>query len=164
MSAPQGNFRRSLCTTEKLERSGFSQGNQLQGKRVTRAVRKGTLLLFTANFVLVSQIAAAADIAQGKALYDKHCAVCHGPQGRGDGPEAPFLSPRPSSLISAGTSAKTDAELLAVIANGKPRTSMRGWKDVLTKDQQQDILAYIRSLVRFQPPPLTPAPPGEDVR
>ena len=53
-------------------------------------------------------------------IYVERCAVCHGLQGRGDGPEAPFLSPRPTSLISAGTSVKSDAELLAIIANGKP--------------------------------------------
>ncbi|MGH7251239.1 MAG: c-type cytochrome, partial [Nitrospiraceae bacterium] len=61
---------------------------------------------------------------RGRAIYLDRCAVCHGPQGRGDGPEAPFLSPRPASLISAGTSVKSDAEFLAVIANGKPRTAM----------------------------------------
>jgi mono/diheme cytochrome c family protein len=64
-------------------------------------------------------------------------------------------------LISAGTSVKTDAELLAVIANGKPRTSMPAWKDLLTEEQRRDVLAYIRTLVRFGPKPLTPPPPLE---
>lgn len=95
---------------------------------------------------------------QGKTIFEDRCAVCHGKQGRGDGPEAPFLSPRPASLISAGTSVKTDGELLAVIANGKPRTSMPAWKDLLTEEQRRDVLAYIRTLVRFQPKPLTPPP------
>ena len=98
---------------------------------------------------------------QGKMIFEDRCAVCHGTQGRGDGPEAPFLSPRPASLISAGTSVKTDGELLAVIANGKPRTSMPAWKDLLTEEQRRDVLAYIRTLVRFQPKPLTPPPPQE---
>jgi len=96
----------------------------------------------------------------GKLIYEQRCAVCHGPQGRGDGPEAPFLSPRPGSLVSAGTSVKSDADLLAVIANGKPRTAMPAWKDLLTDEEQRDVLAYIRTLVRFYKPPAQ-QPPNE---
>ena len=97
----------------------------------------------------------------GRVIYLERCAVCHGPQGRGDGPEAPFLSPRPASLISAGSSVKSDAEFLAVIANGKPRTAMPAWKDRLSEEQRREVLAYIRTLIRFQPNPLTPPPPKE---
>jgi mono/diheme cytochrome c family protein len=62
-------------------------------------------------------------------------------------------------LISAQTSAKPDQDLLKIIANGKPRTAMAGWKDHLSDDEQRAVLAYIRSLVRFThsatPPPPT---------
>jgi mono/diheme cytochrome c family protein len=34
----------------------------------------------------------------GKILYERHCASCHGPEGRGDGPAAEALAPRPSDL------------------------------------------------------------------
>src|SRR5437899_1186588 len=37
-------------------------------------------------------------IAAGKALYQKNCAVCHGPKGLGDGPAAYTLTPRPFNL------------------------------------------------------------------
>ncbi|MFM8552964.1 MAG: c-type cytochrome [Nitrospiraceae bacterium] len=97
---------------------------------------------------------------QGQPIFEQRCATCHGPQGRGDGPQAPFLSPRPASLISAGTSVKTDSELLAVIANGKRRTAMPGWKDQLSDQERLDVLAYLRSLIRFNPKALTPPPPN----
>jgi mono/diheme cytochrome c family protein len=97
---------------------------------------------------------------EGKPIFEDRCAGCHGPQGRGDGPRAPFLSPRPASLISAGTSVKSDTELLTIIANGKPRTAMPGWKDLLTEEQRLNVLAYIRTLVRFHKP-LTPPPPPD---
>lgn len=96
----------------------------------------------------------------GQGLYEQHCAVCHGGQGKGDGPEAPFLSPRPGSLVSAATSVKSDTELLAIIENGKSRTAMPAWKDKLTDVQRKDVLAYIRSLIRFQKPG-TPPPPAQ---
>lgn len=125
-----------------------------------------TLLAIAAVMALGREAASAPAPAgvpeNGQPIFEERCAVCHGKQGRGDGPEAPFLSPRPASLVSAGTSVKTDAELLAVIANGKPRTSMLAWKDLLTEEQRRDVLAYIRTLVRFQPKPLTPPPPPQE--
>ena len=98
---------------------------------------------------------------QGKAIFEERCASCHGMKGRGDGPRAPFLSPRPASLISAGTSIKSDEELFEVITNGKPRTDMPPWKDLLTEQERLDVVAYIRFLVRFHPKSLTPSPPNE---
>lgn len=100
-----------------------------------------------------------SSINQGQAIYEQRCASCHGPQGRGDGPQAPFLSPRPGNLVSAYTSVKSDTELLTIIANGKPHTAMPGWKDRLSEEERKEVLAYIRSLVRFYPPSPTPNPP-----
>ena len=98
---------------------------------------------------------------QGKPIFEVRCVACHGPQGRGDGPNAAFLSPRPANLISAATSVKSDSELLAVIAEGRPRTAMPAWKDLLSEQERRDVLAYIRSLVHFHPDPATPPPPNE---
>jgi mono/diheme cytochrome c family protein len=99
-------------------------------------------------------------LEQGQAIYERHCADCHGPEGRGDGKQALSLSPRPGNLVSAQTSVKSDQELLNIIANGRPRTAMTGWNERLSDEAQRAVLVYIRSLVRFTrsatPPP--PAP------
>lgn len=95
----------------------------------------------------------------GQTIYRQHCAACHGPEGRGDGKEALSLSPRPGNLISAQTSAKSDQDLLKIIANGRPRTAMAGWKDRLSDDEQRAVLAYIRSIIRFSSQ-ATPPPPA----
>lgn len=96
----------------------------------------------------------------GRRIYEQRCLECHGPQGRGDGAKAPFLSPRPGNLVSAATSAKSDKDLLKVIANGRPRTAMPAWKDQLSEEEQRAVVAYIRSLVQFHhaqtPPPPQP--------
>jgi len=107
--------------------------------------------------VLLAQPSETLD--HGQAIYREHCLECHGTTGKGDGVKAPFLSPRPGNLISAATSAKTDKELLRTIAQGKPRTAMPAWQNVLPAEDQQAVLQYIRSLVRFTRP-LTPLPPG----
>jgi mono/diheme cytochrome c family protein len=99
-----------------------------------------------------------SDVDEGRVIYERHCVDCHGPEGRGDGPKATSLSPRPGNLISAQTSAKSDQELLKIIANGRPRTAMPGWNEQLSRDEQQAVLAYIRSLIKFTGS-ATPAPP-----
>ncbi|MDH3503784.1 MAG: cytochrome c [Nitrospirota bacterium] len=105
--------------------------------------------------------AAQPDIEQGRDLYRIHCLECHGTEGRGDGPRAALLAPRPGNLVSAATSTKTDEELLEILAKGVPRTAMRGWSDQLSVDQRRNVLAYVRTLVHFQDPPSPPLPsPG----
>jgi mono/diheme cytochrome c family protein len=101
-----------------------------------------------------------SQVDQGRAIYERHCADCHGLEGRGDGKQALSLSPRPGDLISAYTSAKSDQDLLKIIANGRPHTAMEGWKDRLSDEDQRAVLAYIRSLVRFNRP-ATPPPPAQ---
>ena len=99
------------------------------------------------------------NVKKGEILYQKYCVECHGEKGKGDGLRAPLLAPRPGNLVSAATSTKTDRELLQTISNGVPRTAMRGWKDQLSEEDRLHVLAFIRSLVRFQTPSLTPPPP-----
>ena len=41
----------------------------------------------------------ANSIDNGKALFQTHCVVCHGPRGRGDSPAATGLNPRPADLM-----------------------------------------------------------------
>ena len=116
-------------------------------------------LLLTCGGTGVLLAQPAEDLNHGQAIYRQHCIECHGAGGKGDGVKAPFLSPRPGNLISAATSAKTDKELLRTIAQGKAHTAMPAWQNVLPAEDQQAVLQYIRSLVRFTRP-LTPPPPG----
>ncbi|MCC2640710.1 MAG: putative Cytochrome c [Nitrospira sp.] len=115
------------------------------------------LLTCSAGGLLLAQPAEEPD-HRGQAIYREHCMDCHGETGKGDGAKAPFLSPRPGNLVSAATSAKTDKELLRIIAQGKPHTAMPPWQEVLSTGDQQAVLRYVRSLIRFTRS-LTPASP-----
>lgn len=123
------------------------------------SIRSLFKLLVLMSCIGMAWAAEKGDVQKGAVIYARYCEECHGPEGRGDGPKAPFLSPRPGNFVSAATSVKSDEELLQIIENGIPRTAMRGWKDLLSKEDRLNVLAYIRSLVHFQPPPLTPPPP-----
>ena len=90
--------------------------------------------------------AGAGDARKGKAVYEKSCVLCHGPQGRGDGPVGKTINPPAADFTSTASKKKTDAELLATIETGRPSTAMVGWKGQLSEAEIQDVLAYVKSL------------------
>jgi mono/diheme cytochrome c family protein len=101
----------------------------------------------------------AADLARGHAIYDSHCVECHGAQGRGDGPAAPMLAPRPRDFTSGkyeirtteSGSVPTDDDLIQTVRRGLYGSAMPGWQGVLRDDEIRDVVGYVKSLSpRFQ--------------
>jgi mono/diheme cytochrome c family protein len=128
-----------------------------------RAGRRARVFIILSVLAFVAAAVGAENqgpFDRGKMIYQSRCLECHGAEGRGDGEKASSLSPRPGSLVSAATSAKSDRDLLRTIQHGKPRTAMPAWKDILTEEEIGEVLQYVRSLVRFSRP-LTPAPPSQ---
>ena len=80
---------------------------------------------------------------KGEEIYKTYCVNCHGIQGKGDGPAGKMLTPTPANFTSKKTKGKADKELLSIIGNGKPKTAMPPWKNSLSKEQIQDVLAYL---------------------
>ncbi len=85
--------------------------------------------------------AAGGDPAKGRAVFEKHCAACHGAQGKGDGPTGAMLTPKPADLTSAATAKKSDADRRTIIEKGKPPTAMIGWKGQLSDGEIGNVLA-----------------------
>ena len=91
-------------------------------------------------------VAAPGDTVKGKAIYEKSCVACHGPQGKGDGPTGKVLVPPAADFTSAASKKKSDADLLKTIENGKPPTAMVAWKGLLSDQDIQHVLAYVKTL------------------
>ena len=91
-------------------------------------------------------VAATGDPEKGKAVYEKSCVACHGPQGKGDGPTGKVLVPPAADFTSAASKKKSDADLLKTIENGKPPTAMVAWKGLLPDQDIQHVLAYVKTL------------------
>lgn len=87
----------------------------------------------------------------GKILYEKNCANCHGEKGAGDGPDTQFLMVQPANFHSLESRSKTDWELMNTITFGAAFSPMHGWSDRLTEDERWDVLRYIRLLAPFNP-------------
>ena len=88
---------------------------------------------------------------EGKVLYEKHCAHCHGTNGTGDGPDTQFLMVPPANFHSLASRSKTDWDLMTVITFGAAFSPMHEWADRLTEEERWDVLRYIRLLAPFNP-------------
>ena len=84
---------------------------------------------------------AAANPANGKAVYDKSCKMCHGADGTPNPAMAKSMNLR--DLKSDEVQALSDADIKSVIVNGKGK--MRPMKSVSGSDAE-DVGAYIHSL------------------
>jgi cytochrome c6 len=97
-----------------------------------------TATLF-ASFVLV--VHGNAQTAPAN-RYTEKCQMCHGATGRGDTPAGKALGAR--ALNSPDVIKQSDADLLAVIKNGKGK--MPAFAGKLTVPQMNVLVAYIRTL------------------
>jgi len=62
-----------------------------------------------------TEVAAADPAAEAKEIFENRCTVCHGTQGKGDGPGSAALDPKPRDLTSAEWQESVDDEHLRKI-------------------------------------------------
>jgi copper transport protein len=87
-------------------------------------------------------------IAQGRSLFQAHCPVCHGLDGRGAGPAAAQLDPKPADLTAAHVDDHTDGDLFWWLTSGIPGTAMPAWQEQLSESERWMVIHYLRSLRR----------------
>ena len=82
---------------------------------------------------------------QGRRLYLDNCAFCHAPDGSARNWIGSFLSDRPRDFTADNFIDQTDDEnLRQVILEGLPGTSMSAWGQVLTMEQVNAIIAFLK--------------------
>jgi len=90
-------------------------------------------------------------ITTGQTLFQKHCTVCHGSDGRGHGPAAAGLNPPPADLTAAHVDDHTDGDLFWWLTHGITGTAMPAWHDTLSEPERWTVVHYLRSLRRGKP-------------
>lgn len=100
-----------------------------------------------------------AELERGRAVYEAHCAACHGVNGDGDGPAAVWLYPKPRNF-SAGLykiqstpagSLPTDDDLLRTITRGLGGSSMPAF-NYLPEADRRAVVAYVQHLTAMVGP------------
>lgn len=92
-------------------------------------------------------------LALGRETFADRCAVCHGAEGHGDGPDARFQSPAPRDLsegqymirTTESGSLPTDWDIYRTLRRGMPGTSMPGWAG-LPEYTTWSLVAFLKSL------------------
>lgn len=108
-------------------------------------------IVFTALWLAAGAWADHGDAAKGKQTYAKFCASCHGNAGKGDGPGAAALNPKPKDLTDkAYVSKLEDKYLVDIISKGGAAVGksplMPPWGGALKTEDIHNVIAYIRSL------------------
>ena len=106
------------------------------------------------------------DVTRGKAVHEKKCALCHGTEGKGDGPGAVHLDPKPRDFTrgfykirtTGSGQLPTDADLFRIITEGMPGSSMPSWRH-LPEGDRRALVAYLKTFS----PRFRTEPPGQAI-
>src|ERR1044071_8547930 len=87
----------------------------------------------------------SASIEEGRKLFQRYCASCHGPTGKGDGSMA-LAGGTPANLTDdTWDHGSSDGEIFVVIRDGTS-SDMEPYKDRLNEKQMWQIVNFIRTL------------------
>ena len=105
--------------------------------------------------LMKSPIASSPEhVAAGKVLYEKHCAECHGADGKAHTPLAGRLQARPTDLSSFMMESRRDGEIYWVITHGighevkgyRTFWSMPPFADKVPELGRWELVQYVRDL------------------
>ena len=90
-----------------------------------------------------------ADVERGAKVYMEYCAQCHGKEGKGDGPGAKGLDPKPAVHADLPLSDYPDDYLYNLVYYGGKSVgkspNMPDWGMTLPEQSLADVITYLRS-------------------
>ncbi|MBC7951027.1 MAG: c-type cytochrome [Rhodospirillaceae bacterium] len=101
------------------------------------------------------------DAAAGKRFFNSNCFTCHGKDGKGDGPRAYFIQPKPANLTSDESRAEMNRpRLFKSIYMGVNGSEMPAWSKVLSDQEVANVAEYVYTA--FIQPAKAPASAGPE--
>ena len=92
--------------------------------------------------------AAPESVCDGKRIYQRYCASCHGSNAEG-GPGNDLIPAAPDLTDKVWTHGSTDGEIFSAIKNGvPPELNMIPFGDQLKDTEIWNVVNYIRSLAK----------------
>ena len=92
-------------------------------------------------------------LAEARAHFADHCALCHGNDGSGQTEMGQHLYPKAPDMRQAATQSLSDGELFYIIHNGVRLTGMPGWGDNPLEEDHDSwkLVHFIRHLPKLSP-------------
>jgi mono/diheme cytochrome c family protein len=106
---------------------------------------------------LASTTPKESSIRQARLSFQRMCARCHGPDGKGSEVRE-SLPTIPDFSVTSWQTGRTDPQLVVSVLEGKG-TAMPAFRDKVTREQARDLVTFIRT---FAPVPGRPAPAAAD--
>jgi len=150
MSTPGWQYRvrllLSVCLVAGAVAMGMTRVTAAQGSPSAAAIK--------------NPVAASAEsVADGKRLYLRHCASCHGSNAEG-GPGNDLIPAAPDLTDSEWKHGSTDGEIFSAIKNGvPPELNMIPFGDQLKDAEIWNVVNYLRSIAKNAARPAAGAPP-----
>ena len=82
----------------------------------------------------------------GAGIFRQNCAVCHGTNGLGNGPNALAMNKKPANFTRPFYKSYSDKTWYYKVAEGIPGTRMPRWKLALKPEQMWYLVAYLKTL------------------
>ncbi|MBX9688797.1 MAG: cbb3-type cytochrome c oxidase subunit II [Candidatus Obscuribacterales bacterium] len=100
------------------------------------------------QFVARKKVDTESDAAAnaGRGIYTQNCAVCHGLEGRGNGPNAITLDKKPANFTRPFYKQYPDAFWFFRVREGVPGTRMPHFGEILSEEQMWYLVAYLKTL------------------
>ena len=108
-------------------------------------LKKSLLGMGLLGFIAWVSLSWAGEAADGKATYQKLCASCHGPDGKGN-PAMTKVFGEKLNITTKEVAKASDEDLLKVITEGKGKMPASGKS--LSKQEQKQVLEHVRSLAK----------------
>ena len=128
---------------------GCSRGEPVQVDHDARRaeLREGLKTSLGASYDAPVEGLAAADVEQGKSVYQRSCSGCHGEKADGKGHRAAAIDPPPANLVDGrGRDFYSDAGQLHLIREGVTMTAMPPFGRSLKDEDIVAAYAYVVSL------------------
>ena len=96
-----------------------------------------------------------ASVGRGKVIYKEYCSQCHGATGKGDGPAASGLDPKPAIHANIPFEKLPMEYLYNVINHGGPAigksSNMPYWNLTIGQQGVADVIAYLKATFKGSP-------------
>lgn len=115
---------------------------QLHHQPLARAATAALLILLISGPAL-----AEPEPGSGRLLFEKHCQICHGPEGHGDGPGGLALDPKPRDLTERPYKhGCCPPSIVRTLKSGVEGSGMPSFAEVLTVEEMEKLARYVRSI------------------